>query len=78
MTKEYTYIRRIEIDFNEIINLYPRLKKEGMPSEDDCFYAVRNYIAQLPNADFYIINNEDQITNDLYYHLVDKYIQSKK
>lgn len=73
MTKEYTYTRAIEFNFDAIIDLYRPLRKSKQPTLKLCEEAVRDYAAGLDDCDYYSIDNTDEIARDLY-----NYIQSKK
>lgn len=73
MTKEYTYPRAIEFNFDAIIDLYRPLRKSKRPTLKLCEEAVSDYVAGLDDCEYYIIDNQDEIARDLY-----NYIQSKK
>ena len=69
MKKEYTYTRALEFDFDSIIEAYGLNKNSNFSK---CKTAVDDYCEGLDDVDYYAIDNERQIAQDLY-----DYIQSK-
>ena len=70
MKKEYTYTHTIAIDFDDIIQ---REELDKTASFEVCKVVIGEYIAGFDDIDYYVIDNEDEIAQDLY-----DYIQSKK
>lgn len=69
MYKEYAYTREIGFDFDEIIREYGLDKKSNLGR---CIVTINNYISRLDDEEYYLIDNERDIAQDLY-----NYLQSK-
>lgn len=71
MTKTYTYIIKVDFDFDNIIDSFGSLKS-GQPTLKQCEDAVEDYVASFDDAEYYIVNNTPHIAHDLYNYIYSK------
>ena len=66
MIKTYNYTISVDINFEDIAGEFSLSKKSSL---EDCKDAIDDYVSGLDDGEFYIIDNEDKIAQDLYDYL---------